>query len=297
MDISGLEFVRGVELSDKRFVVAAQDPAFTQKLTPHTGYSFWTEAGGWEEIGVKGRVTVDLTTNEDATMILSTDQAGIVYETDGVAGRNTGLGGSDEIPLEQEIRCVQQVGDHVFAAGVARQVYARQAGSNWRMINTPEMTQSEKPTAFQGICGCSPSEIYAAGFGGELWSWGGTNWQQVASPTNIVLNAIAAGPDNCVAVGMAGQVVIGRNDQWNMVEHDATNEPFWSVKYFDDAFYLKALSGIYRLKDGLLEEFRDVDNDMRTVYGLSVGPSGLWSVGSADIALFDGTDWRTIAQS
>lgn len=297
MDITGLEFVRGVELADRRFVVAAQDPAISQKSNPHTGYSFWTKERGWEEIGVKGRVTVDLTTNEEATMILSMDQAGIVYETDGQTGLNTGLGGDDESPLDKEIRCVKQIGDHVFAAGVARQVYARQSGKSWHMINVPDMMVSDRPAAFQGICGLSPTAVYFAGFGGEIWFWDGTLWREIASPTNIVLNAMAAGPESCVAVGMAGQVLMGRGDDWETVEHDVTNEPFWSVQAYGDAFYLTALSGIYRLKNGYLEPFRDVDDEMRTVYGLSVGPSGLWSVGSADIALFDGTDWHTIGQS
>lgn len=297
MDVTGLEFVRGVELADKRFVVAAQDPAFSQAATPHTGYSYWSAQNGWDEIGVKGRVTVDLTTNEDATMILSTDQAGIIYETDGTTGLNTGLGGSETDPLDQEIRCVQRIGDHIFAAGVARQVYMRQSGGSWHKISTTDMMQPDKPMAFQGICGNEPNAVYAAGFGGELWRWNGKIWRQIASPTNIVFNAIASGPNACVAVGMAGQVAIGIGDAWDMVEHDATNEPFWSVQAYHDAFYLTALSGIYRLKDGHLEAFRDVDDTMRTVYGLSTGPSGLWSVGSSDIALFDGETWQTIAQS
>ena len=65
----------------------------------------------------------------------------------------------------------------------------------------------------------------------------------------------------------------------------------------DDAFYMSTISGIYKLENGELSLFQGLNETIRTAYSLFVGPSGLWSVGSSDIALFDGDDWHTIAQS
>lgn len=296
MDITGQKFIRAAETDDKRLVVCTQAPGMDIETQPHTGLVYWSDDEGWCEIGLANGVTADATTTEDGAQALVTDPFGLVHVTDGgnavIDGVTDGAGSAPDAPL----RAVRRVGDKVYAVGVERQAYMREKGK-WQIISNDDVMTSERPVAFQAIDGFSDTELYTAGWDGEIWSYDGSNWQQHQSPTNIILNDIAAGPDMCVAVGLAGQIVTGRGDDWQMIKQDETEEDFWSVRAFNGAFYLTALSGIYELKDGELEMLRDTDEEMRTVYALTVGPSGLWSVGLQDIVLFDGNDWRTIGQS
>ena len=228
--------------------------------------------------------------------MLVTDPFGLVHLADGDTATQEQVVDSNGDTPDAALRCIRKIGDQVFAAGVDRAVYAR-AGGTWRSLSTENLMDADRPTAIQGIDGFNPTDVYTAGWDGELWHFDGKTWTQLQSPTNIILNDIAAGPDTCVAVGLAGQIVSGEGDNWEMIEHTETEDDFWSVRYFDGAFYLSSLSGIFQLKDGELSMFRHIDDEMRTAYALTVGPSGLWSIGPQDIALFDGTDWRTIAQS
>jgi hypothetical protein len=296
MDLEGQKFVRGIELTNGRFVVNSQDPNLDIDTQPHTGFCYWSRDEGWVEIGLAGKLTADATTNEDGTMMLMMDPTGFMHEADGDSVNKEFIKDPQgNIPVPT-FRSIRRVGDKVIAVGVDRQAYMREGGK-WVMISTADIMTADDPIAFQGVDGFSPSEVYTAGWDGEIWTYNGTAWRQLQSPTNIILNDICAGPDTCVAVGLVGQVISGRGDDWAMVAHDETDDDFWSVRAFNGAFYMSALTGIYKLEDGELTLFREIDEGMRTAYALSVGPSGLWSVGAQDIALFDGTDWHTIGQS
>lgn len=296
MDITGQKFIRAAETDDQRLVVCTQAPGMDIETQPHTGLVYWSEDEGWCEIGLANGVTADATVTEDKSQALVTDPFGLVHVTDGGVAATDAITDERQSPPEAPIRAVRHIAGHVYAVGVERQAYMR-TGGKWRMISTDDVMTSEKPVAFQAVDGFSENEIYTAGWDGEIWSFDGNAWEQRESPTNIILNDIAAGPDVCIAVGLAGQIIMGRGDNWEMIEQDETDEDFWSVRAFNGAFYITALSGIYELRDGEFALFRDTDEEMRTVYALSTGPSGLWSVGLQDIVLFDGNDWKTIGQS
>jgi hypothetical protein len=296
MNLIGQTFIRGIEIANGRFIINTQAPGLDIETQPHTGFCYWTREGGWAEIGIAGKLTADSSANEDGSAMIMMDPTGFMHEVDGNQITKDFLKDCDGNIPGAPLRCIRCIDGQVYAAGVERQVF-RRSGGTWQVISPKEIMTADHPIAFQGIDGVSSCEIYAVGWDGEIWSFDGIDWQQLQSPTNIVLNDVGVGPDGCVAVGLLGQVIAGRGDSWTMIEHDETDEDFWSVRYFDGAFYLAALSGIYRLLDGKLTMFRETDADMRTAYSLSVGPSGLWSVGANDIALFNGADWETIAQS
>lgn len=296
MDITDQKFIRGVQIANGRLVMSTQAPDLDIATQPHTGLCYWTESEGWVEIGLADGVTADATTTEDGSKMLVTDPFGLVHLADGDTATQEQITDSDKALPEAALRSIRRIGDAVFAAGVDRAVYMRVDGK-WRDVSTETLLETDGPSAIQGIDGFSRTDVYTAGWDGELWHYDGAIWSQLQSPTNIILNDIAAGPDKCVAVGLAGQIVSGKDDIWEMVENSETEDDFWSVRYFDGAFYISSLSGVYQLKNGELTLFRHIDADMRTAYTLTVGPSGLWSIGPQDITLFDGSDWRTIAQS
>lgn len=297
MDLTEQTFLRGVEIANGRFILTTQDPGLDIETQPHTGLVYWTEDQGWIEIGLASRLTVQATTNETGSAMLMIDPTGFVHEVDGTDVSKSFMIDHDGNIPGYELRCIASIGNQVFAGGVARQVYSRIDGGEWEIISPPELLCYDPPSAIQGIAGFSPTEVYLAGWGGELWNYDGSDWKQLESPTNIILNDICAGPEQCVTVGLAGSVIVGRDNDWKEIEHDATSEAFCSVRALNGSYYLSAIDGIYKLENDEVTLFRDLDEDMRTTYGLSIGPSGLWSVGQSDVALFDGDSWRTIGQS
>ena len=297
MDLTGLEFIGGVEMSNGSFFLSTQDPNLSLRSNPHSGLVLWTAQDGWQELGMEPQITVDVATAKDGTVAMIMDPFGNILEFDGEYLDETKVTDAAGEPPRFELRCMRGIGGSVHVGGVGRLGYRRQAGGAWQMTTTEAMQQFDTPVAFAGIDGFSDSELYAAGWEGEIWSFDGRGWTSQHSPTNLILNDICAGPDICVAVGLSGRVMSGRGDSWKMIEHDATSEPFWSVRAYDGAFYMSTINGIYKLENGEVTLFQSLDGIVRTSYALAVGPSGLWSIGSQDVALFDGNTWQTIAQS
>ncbi|MFK7929914.1 MAG: hypothetical protein AB8H79_17100, partial [Myxococcota bacterium] len=219
MDLTGQTFIRGIEIANGRFIVTTQDPGLDIEEQPHSGFCYWSEAEGWVEIGLAPKITLDATTNEIGTRMLKMDPTGFIHEADGDNVSKEFLKDADGNIPSAPFRCVRRVGAQVFAAGVDRQVHRRTEGE-WEIISPDG--DPDQPTAFQGIDGFGPTEVYAAGWHGEIWSFGGTSWQQINSPSEIILNDICAGPDTCVAVGLAGEVLTGRHNEWRKLSHDAT---------------------------------------------------------------------------
>lgn len=297
MDIQGLDFVRGVEMADGSFVLAAQDPSVSLRSNPHTGLAIWTKDQGWEELGMEPQITTDMTTAKGGTVAVLMDPFGNVLEFDGDYLDESKITGDGDQAPKYEMRCIRGIGQSVHAGGVARQGYRMVASGAWESTTPGSMHKFDDPTAFAGIDGFSETEVYAAGWEGEIWSFDGTDWTQQHSPTNLILNDICVGPDRCVAVGLMGQVIVGRGSEWRAIEHSITEEPIWSVRAFDGAYYMSTIDGILKLDGDELSVFQTHDEKVRTTYGLAVGPSGLWSIGAADVTLFDGTDWHSIGQS
>ncbi len=294
MDLTGQTFIRGTEIENGRFIINTQDPGLDIETQPHTGLCYWTKEEGWVEIGLAPKLTVDATPNEDGSMMIKIDPTGFIHELDGDDVEKEFLKDAEGKIPSSPFRCIRRIGSQIFACGVEQQVQRRDDGP-WEIISPKDKTDS--PSSFECIDGFGPTEVYAAGWDGEIWAFDGSSWTKRNSPTSVVLNDICAGAETCVAVGLAGVIVMGRGDEWQEIEQDETDDAFWSVREFNGAFYMAALNAIYKLEDGKVTLFRDIDEDMRTTFMLSVGPSGLWSVGASDITLFDGTDWHTIAQA
>ena len=297
MDLSDQTFVAGAELKNGRFILGTQDPGLDIETQPHTGWCYWTRSEGWVEIGLAGTLTVNMTTNAMQDFALASDATGFITSANGDAVEKEYIKDLKGNPFRGVIRCVRRVGEEVFAAGVDRVVFKRTQDDDWTDVSTPEMKKSKSPTALQGIDGFGPNEVYAAGWNGEIWSCDGNDWVQRKTPTDIILNDICAGENECVAVGLAGTVLIGRGSDWQQVQNHHARFDFWSVRFFKGAYYLSATNGIYKLEDGKITSFRDLDEQMRTAFVLTIGPSGLWSVGTKDVALYDGEKWETIGQA
>jgi len=197
------------------------------------------------------------------------------------------------------LRCARRIGGQLFAAGMARQVYRRERPGVWTAIDAGTFSpRAERGTAaigFNGIDGPTADEIWAVGFGGEIWHWRGGVWRQIDSPTNIALNAVVCTPGGDVyACGMAGLLLKGRGDAWELIHHAETTDDFWSITCLGERVFVSSYDGVFRIEAETLERV-DLRLPGTTTAYLDAGGGSLWSVGAKHVAVStNGEEWSRV---
>jgi hypothetical protein len=199
------------------------------------------------------------------------------------------------------LTCVTQIGGVVYCAGAARHVYRRLPGRVWeamdRGVFVPRQVRTEI-CGFFTLGGVDESEIYAAGFSGEIWTRRDGKWRREVSPTNMTLDAMAVRADGQVCIaGMAGVVVFGRSGRFRAIEQNASEDDFLAVTLFQDKFYLSNKDGVFRLDEasGDLEVVK-TGGDGSTAY-VDAGDGVIWSVGLKTISWSnDGEHWQAVPE-
>ncbi|OEZ88671.1 hypothetical protein JAB6_07120 [Janthinobacterium sp. HH104] len=181
-----------------------------------------------------------------------------------------------------------------YAVGTCRQAYVREGEDQWRCIDQSAQV-GDTPitdTSFESIDGYSEQEIYTVGWEGEIWQYDGALFTRQNSPTQLALHKVRCAPDGFVyACGQLGTLLRGRHDQWEMIEHESTQEDLWGMEVFNGQLYVSSTHCVYRLEDGKLRPVDFGDDVPLTCYHLSAADGIMWSIGAKDVMQFDGSTW------
>jgi hypothetical protein len=206
----------------------------------------------------------------------------------------------DESPSRlRHLSVMRRIGQHVYVAGMARQVYRRLLlGGPWERSDQGVLVprQSMEIAGFNGIDGLSESDIYAAGFYGQVWHYDGAVWRQLDSLTNVRLQCVrCVGPNLVFVCGAKGTVLSGHRDRWSVIHNDVTDQPFWGMEYFKGSLYLATdHSAIFKVDgDRIVPVGLGFETDVTTNW-LHANEEVLLSVGHGDLVLFDGEVWARI---
>ncbi len=195
------------------------------------------------------------------------------------------------------LRCVRTIGGRAYAAGMDRQVYRREDANKWVSIDA---TMRPKPgssdvVGFESIDGFSERDIYAVGWQGAIWHYDGKKWRQIDSPTNVILtNTCCAGDGNVYISGRLGLLLRGRNDTWEVIEHESTAQDLWGLAWYDGKLYVSSLKQVFTLEGDALAPVDMGDDPAESAYHLSAADGVLWSIGAKDVMAFDGSEWTRI---
>jgi len=217
----------------------------------------------------------------------------VVGEDGDVAARGGGTDTREEITGAIAIRNARTISGEVYACGMKRQVFRRVSEGGWSDVSAPGVGPTDS-AGFEAIDGYSPKEIYAVGWNGEIWQYGGREWIQHGSPTNLIFSCVCCAGDGLVYIaGQRGLMLRGRNFAWELIEFDEeVGVDFWDLCWFQDKLYVATMQALYTLEGNHLAEVDFGDVGALSCYSLSTAENVLWSVGRDDVASFDGTRWR-----
>jgi hypothetical protein len=204
------------------------------------------------------------------------------------------------------LRDLRRIGDHMYAAGMSRQVYRREAPGCW--VHRDEGTVSAASlkesrlwsmtvVGFNSIDGLSEDDFFAVGFNGEIWRCLKGCWQRIESPTNVVLTRVRVVRDGLAyACGQQGVLLRGRGNEWERINHSSTKSDLWGIEWYRDRLYVAQDNGLFTLTNaGDLEavDFRAADRI--TCGHLHANDGVLLSSGAKNVLWTDdGKTWHDI---
>lgn len=197
----------------------------------------------------------------------------------------------------RDVRCI---GDHAYACGMKRQVYRREENGKWTRFDKGTLSplESGEITGFNSIDGFSEDDIYAVGWGGEIWHCIKGKWKQEKSPTKLKLERVVCAADGYVyAVGQFGIIIRGKNSHWEIIEQKETEEQFWGAIWYWNTLWLATTEAVFTLNNkNKLERVQITSNNEPITCGwLDANFDQMWSVGAKHLfKTTDGKRWEQV---
>jgi len=194
---------------------------------------------------------------------------------------------------------VRAIGQHFYAVGMRRQVFRLpMAGGTWEKIDSGAFVSdsSREIAGFLSVDGFDDDDVYAVGYGGQIWHFDGAQWHQLSSPSNLRLECVRCSPDGQVLVcGAQGLVMQGRMDHWKVIEQNLVEEDLLSLAVLSNQVFLADESSSLLLwHGGDFSEVQPRKGEAISTGFLDTCGKYVVSIGESDIFLYDGKTWKAV---
>lgn len=293
-DLSKVTFVSGTELSNGELIMIAHPKGMDPGKNPKSIFLIRDTNGKWFNVGSVKWLPEWVSGNPKQDSIVMIHWGGSCLEFNEKKNSFSSVYQTEEDKDDppSELRFSKVVNDQLYVGGTNRFLF-QQVGTQWNEISIEAMKGEPMPSSFENITGFSADELYAFGWEGVIWTNKDKVWKQAKSPTESMLFDGAVLDDKVYIGGQLGIILEGRGEVFTEVTSDLSNSDLLSVCAFDGAVYFSNTQHILRLKDSKLEVFQKSTPEFKT-YKLFTGPSGLWSVSSNHLALYNGIEWKII---
>lgn len=206
---------------------------------------------------------------------------------------------------------LQQIGEHLYATGYSGQVYKRLAKNHWVHMDggilQPIGLQSDN-YSIQVINGPHENAIYVAGcrslpfYPVRASFWDGCKWQDLVLPevAERITNIYVESESRIWMCGANGTLLLGNAaDGFNSLSSINDNQLFLSICKYKNKIYLGSNMGLFRYDPsnhsaGIQRVITNLSLELQDSNIVDAVDNVLWSIGSKDIARFDGTNWERI---
>ncbi|WP_165874675.1 hypothetical protein [Cocleimonas flava] len=198
------------------------------------------------------------------------------------------------LPEPKSIRNICTIEGYAYACGMNRQVFKRVGEDQWDIMHAT-LSDNESNKGFEDIDGFSQFDIYAVGWGGEIWNYNGSKWIQADSPTNLILTCVLCAPDGNVYIGgRQGTIIKGKGNQWDLINIEDFTKDIWDFTFFEGKVYFSTMNALYILDESGVSAVDFEDDFPLTCYQLTQAEDTLWSIGTSDVFSFNGNIWTRI---
>ena len=191
----------------------------------------------------------------------------------------------------------------IYAVGIGRGVARRDGKNKWTLISKEIQGKmiadlSVFQAGFSAIDGFEAhKDLYAGGGHSDMWHYDGEHWRAIDLPIlKMRIRAIVcAGDGKVYAVGRDAKIVVGKGDEWKVIEHDLTTHDFTDAVWYENKLYLCTEYRLYTLENDILKEIVDFGERAPYTFGsLYVNDGLLMSAGDSSIAIYDGKEWNAL---
>jgi hypothetical protein len=194
------------------------------------------------------------------------------------------------------LRNLAVIADAIYSCGMGRAVLLRKAPGQWQSIGPKAMKGDPAVIGFEDIGGYDENEMYAAGWGGEIWWRDEGKWRRIDSPTSVNLRALCCTDDGVYIVGQNGTLLRGRHEAWDVLA-SGRKENLMDVAAYDGQIYVCTDFRILKLKGEKLvndTSFAQKTDLPATCLYLLQAADGLISLGQKDVFRRKDGPWERI---
>ncbi len=287
-----LDLISSVELSDSTLVLMGQDPGYNED---HTLLVFKKKGKAAQFGGFIKQASAGLSLSSDgAAAIVITPIFSFRFDP------NKTLANDEDTLLDPHsftessrtqgsiLRHVQSIANSTYCVDNMGGIFQLDEPNNkWLRIFPGDLKSADGgQPMFNAITGFASDDLYAVGFGGQIWHFDGQSWSQKSSPTTYILTNATVMKDLVVICGVGGVLVQGRDDSFEALkEGDNPSGSLFGLAALGDIALLANEAGMtYYVKPGSIT----IAEDLLPSNYFTKGPSGLWATSSHLIRLFDG---------
>lgn len=204
---------------------------------------------------------------------------------------------------------IQQIGEHLYACGFSGQIYRRNGENDWihmdeGILQQPDMRGGEY--CVQVINGFNEQNIYIAGSQNLKGNppradfWDGKKWTNIVLPKSSgrITNIFVESEDKIWMCGSKGTILFGNaKEGFSNLNEFEKNHLFLSICKFKDKVYLGSNLGLFtfnpkKYSEGIEKVLTAMQPEIQDANIVETVDNILWSMGSKDIARFDGVKWE-----
>lgn len=189
------------------------------------------------------------------------------------------------------------VGEHVYAAGMRRQVYRRPLDARlWSRCDEGcfcDPAASAGIVGFNAIHGLDEAELFAVGLRGEIWCCEAGRWRAIDSPTDTSLYTVRCLSGGEVLVGGGlGVLLRGNATGFVPIDHGATEASITGIARFAGRTFVADERGrLFDLVGDKLVPFTELPPCDEGGGQLDANDSALLCVRHDGAWVFDGSSW------